>query len=89
VSKSRLEEIASLKEDWDSYGARPLSEKTIELARHFIEQWQKDPIITPLSSGGLWLEWNLPHSSVTVEFSADGSKFNLLVEMRKELTGNE
>jgi len=89
VSKSRLEEIASLKEGWDSYGAQPVSEKTIKLAKDFIEQWQRDPIITPMSSGGLCLEWHLPHSSVTVEFSEDGSKFNLLVEMRKELAGNE
>lgn len=78
----RLDEIAALESDWDSYGSLPVSRGAIDQARIFLGAVEvlrlafpeiTCPSIVPTSDGGVDLEW-LPKSGAwaSVEFTTDG-----------------
>lgn len=54
----RVDELALLEEDWDSYGAKAIPAKVIARAHELIDtftymiQW-----VSPLGTGGLQIEW--------------------------------
>jgi hypothetical protein len=60
----RLKHLATLPQNWDSYGAAPINPKTIErvrsILREIIAAGAKDiplPFIAPANDGTLVLEW--------------------------------
>lgn len=63
--EKKLEHIASLKKDWDSYGADPISPEVIKCAsylykmasEHFLTKMLPAPDVTPVGDGSLELEW--------------------------------
>jgi hypothetical protein len=72
----RLERIASLTANWDSYGAFPLSQHVITRVRDFvdtlIEQGVPLPHVAPSSSGAIVVEWRDGERVVEFEFDPSG-----------------
>ena len=87
--ENRLTHLASLRDDWNSYGARPITEEAIRQARELLKAMADStpgdvpiPFIAPLPSGGLQIEWSGPSGSeLIVEVPTAGEPLSyLLVE---------
>lgn len=66
---ARLDELAKLQPDWDSYGATPITPEAIATARLMLTE---RPAIVPTTKGGIAFEW--PSSAeVNVEIEPDGT----------------
>jgi len=67
--EARFAHIAALKENWDSYGAGPISPAALAAARAFLDDAQ----VVPCSSGGVQLEWHTLGGDVELQFNPDGT----------------
>jgi hypothetical protein len=90
---SKLDELARLEPDWDSYGARPVSAIAInqanrlllDVARRYLELGYpevsrvKPWFIAPLADGGIQIEWRSDAGAMEVEIGGDG-RFEYLIE---------
>lgn len=96
----RLRQLSALAPDWDSYGAKPVSDKAIR-ATHQLLSTIRDPLgtllgdqiqpfaIAPLADGGLQLEWRGPKGTLEVDIAPDGKLGYLLVEGQKDRSFEE
>jgi hypothetical protein len=66
---ARLESLADLKPGWDSYGGKAPTPEAIAAARVMIE-WE--PTATPLSGGGVQLEWHAGGYDIEIRIAPDG-----------------
>ena len=55
--RKELEELKELEENWDGYGACPISEKAIENVNRILELLKQIPVIGPTPNGTVQLEW--------------------------------
>lgn len=63
----RLDYIATLENDWDSYGAPPIDPRAIAEARRLLADWPGDlPTPTPTTSGGIALEFDNDDEGITI-----------------------
>jgi hypothetical protein len=73
----RLQQLAALEENWDSYGARPLDPAALRTAQEIIEQaltWPAPaPRIFPVPDGGIQLEWRAGPVELELEIEPTGS----------------
>lgn len=73
----QLIECLSLKENWNSYGSRPLSEDSVFFAIDFLSAIPHvnppRPSVVPLPSGRVQLEWRKGERELDIEFWPDGS----------------
>jgi hypothetical protein len=93
ATNSRLNELARLEPDWDSYGAKPISGVAISLANRLLLDVARRSLelghepatrmrpwyIAPLADGGLQIEWRSDAGAIEVEIAGDG-RFGYLVE---------
>ena len=56
-AEKRLDHIAALTDNWDSYGAPPPWPESVERARRLIRLFQKPPAVTVGGLGNVQLEW--------------------------------
>jgi hypothetical protein len=80
----KLDELKNLPEDWDSYGADPISPNAIAKAKSIITSVmiafggiignvvQLTDVI-PIADGGVQLEWIGPHAELEIEISPNGN----------------
>lgn len=83
-----LQEMSELTEDWDSYGARPISPSAINTAREIIA-WSNNSEnylqhIGPLASGGVLLQWEKEHTDEKLIVAVEESISYLLVRSIQE-----
>jgi hypothetical protein len=81
--RTRLDELANLEPDWNSYGGKPPARSSIAAAVQFMKllarvfrqtssaQFQPTSI-SPLPSGGIELEWRTARETVAVDVGPDG-----------------
>ena len=71
---NRLDEFKSLEDNWDSYGADPISPKAIATAKSLLRACTPPDFIAPRADGGVQLEWECPdiNRGAEVEISAGG-----------------
>lgn len=80
----KLDELKNLAEDWDSYGAEPISPEAIAKAKSIIistmiafdgiiDNVVRLTDVIPIADGGVQLEWTGPHAELEVEISPDGT----------------
>ncbi len=95
TASSKLDELARLEADWDSYGARPMSAIAInqanrmllDVARRYLELGYpriarvKPWFIAPLADGGIQIEWRSDGGAMEVEIGGDGH-FAYLIERK-------
>lgn len=68
-----LDSFADLKEDWDSYGASPISQVAIDRAKEALNVLRGLTYhIAPLPDGGVQLEWKSEHYYLEVVVEEDG-----------------
>jgi hypothetical protein len=88
---SRLDEIAGLEHDWDSYGSEPPSAFAVLTARTLVrdvaarvpaspEDHAIPFAILPLSGAGVQIEWRGASRAIEVDISRDGELSYLLLE---------
>ena len=69
---STLEGLASLRPNWDGYGAPVIRKDIIEAARTFVQALPENlacrPRIVPMSPGNLQLEWHRGSKILELEF---------------------
>lgn len=74
---ARLDELASLTEDWDGYGARPLSPFALNVAGQVIDQLLRQPLPPPtivaVPNGSVQLEWVAGTVEIDLEIRSDGA----------------
>lgn len=86
----RLDQIARLGPNWDSYGGAPLSRIALATVRHLVStiRDQYAPIagprsvpytVAPASDGGIQAEWRGAHADLEVEISPGGEMTYLVV----------
>jgi len=93
VVKKRIQELERLAVGWDSYSARPISARAIEVAISLLirissdlgRQLAEDVFIAPCSDGGVQLEWELNSKELIIKIAPDGKQlFFLLVSSSGE-----
>lgn len=72
---ARIQELDRLREDWDSYGGRPISgavlEQTLRVLAATMEDDTPTPWIVPTSDGGVQLEWHDEPRSFEVSIASN------------------
>ena len=72
----RLTHLSKLRQNWDSYGASPVSTQAITFAIQVLNEIMAEstplPAIVPTTDGGVQLEWHLAGIDLEVEVSGDG-----------------
>ncbi len=72
----RLTELASILEDWDSYGAPPPAPEAIASARRTIEKLRFNELlpemVAPSAEGGISIYFSLGKKKAFIEFSNEG-----------------
>jgi hypothetical protein len=72
----RLTQLSRLQQNWDSYGAFPVSPQAIALAIQVMSNVMTDrtpmPTIVPTTDRGIQLEWHLAGIDMEVEIRSDG-----------------
>jgi hypothetical protein len=73
---ARLREFSAAKVNWNGYGAEPFNEKALHNAYSIITQKLKNqPFITPLTDGGVQLNWRNKDREFEVEVYASYYKW--------------
>jgi len=86
----KLEEFRRLPQDWDSYGAPPISDAALARARGLLTALADRPDLArderarpaaavPVATGGVQIEWEGPGGDLELEVHQDGSVSYLLV----------
>lgn len=75
--------LGELRENWDSYGGRPVNpycaEAAISLLLLVLERDTPAPAVVPTNRGGLQIEWHRGGMDVEVEIQSP-SRFHLVVD---------
>jgi hypothetical protein len=76
----KIEELAALKPNWDSYGAPAISERALDRAMDILWTIRRSPQprIVPTAEGGVQLEWYTASEELEVEIRPDGNVEYLL-----------
>ena len=71
--KEQILKFKNLEENWDSYGARTISQKEIDAAiLALLDTSGIPPQVVPTIGGGVQLEWHEFGCDIEIEFDADG-----------------
>ncbi len=75
--KQEVEELKDLENNWDSYGACPITERSIEKANYIIdliprESLSANPCVVPINDGSINLEWT--YKNKELELETDGKQ---------------
>jgi hypothetical protein len=66
---NKLKELSELEENWDSYGALPISKDVIQFVGRIMDLLEAEPFICPLNDGGIQIEWELGDRFIELEIS--------------------
>ncbi len=74
--EDRIEQLAGLRDNWDSYGARQLDRELLERVRSFVSNLCRQgvplPSLVPSSSGSVVAEWRDDELTVEIEIDPEG-----------------
>lgn len=76
AARNLLQEFAALKQNWDGYGASPISDEGREHARRFVDMIEAAPgappipEISPMPSGTISFEWETPSAHAYLEIGS-------------------
>lgn len=94
-SVATLNELGALPANWDSYGADPVTEVSLDTARRLLLDLQdallgvlgeliKPKAVLPLNDGGIQVEWEGAEGEFELEIAGDGSLSYLLIEREEQ-----
>lgn len=71
AAQEKLQELKDLPENWDSYGSCPIHSDVIEMSASLLADLAKikipNPLILPVSGGGVQLEWRKHNAELEIE----------------------
>lgn len=75
--KKKLDYMAKLEHDWDSYGGDPINPEAIETARRILsdKDTSEDYIVCPSGDGGIAVYWKSGGCEMHLEIEPDGGLF--------------
>ena len=87
ATRARLAELGRLETDWDSYGASPVSLRSLTMAeRMMLQMVAKFDVrgapteVMPIADGGVQMEWRGRTGDLALNAAPDGSWSYLLIE---------
>ena len=91
---ARLDELAKLERDWDSYGALPLTSTALDHAAEILRNAAKrfgehlservaPYTVMPIADGGVSLEWRGANSDLQLDVGPSGALSYLLIDRRE------
>ncbi|SRR6266436_4957296 len=87
----RLQDVMTLRSDWNSYGARPIEfsnlQAAVDLLKWIMRPNTPSPIIMPTSDGSLQLEWHERGLDLEIRVRGRG-RYYANVEDSRTLDGN-
>ncbi len=92
----RLDDIAKLGSDWDSYGADPPSPLAIDMASKFLRivneklgrlalEQSRPQIVAPRPDGGIQIEWGTRPVKIAIHTDPSGGLGYLYVDRQKDI----
>ncbi len=74
--RARLDELRSLANNWDGYGAVAPKDEVVDAVAIFCRRSISNPntVINPTCDGGIQLEWQNGSKRLEIEFSPDGAR---------------
>jgi hypothetical protein len=82
----RLQELAALPQNWDSYGSPPPQRNTLEMAYRILKLTDVEgapvPFISPTAGGGIQFSWERTGKTLEVSVRPDGTLEFLAEEER-------
>lgn len=76
ILERHLQELARLPGNWDSYGALPISLVALEYVGHLVTTFRDSgismPELSPMTDGGVRVEWSDEQREVVIEVSGQG-----------------
>jgi hypothetical protein len=89
---AEISQIGDLKENWDSYGARPIDPRCAEAAANLLwavlDSSTPKPFVVPTSRGGIQLEWHRAGVDLELEIESP-ARVNVCFEDHREGTEQE
>ena len=89
---TEIGQIGELKENWDSYGARPIdprcAEATTNLLLSVLDSGTPRPFVVPTSRGGIQVEWHRAGVDLEIEIESP-ARVNVFFEDHREGTVKE
>lgn len=70
--EQQIAELRKLEDNWDSYGASPISEKAIETASYLA--------IVPVCNGGIQIELHAGEAEIEIEIDEGGRVTSVMFE---------
>ena len=91
--EKRFEELRQLRDNWDSYGGRRISDAAIEKGRAILAAMtaagcSEQFFVAPTHNGGIEIEWELPSKELVLEIPPNGQPLTYLL-VEKTITGEE
>ncbi|MEJ7859995.1 MAG: hypothetical protein WKF90_00015 [Pyrinomonadaceae bacterium] len=91
-AQQKLRELSELRDNWDSYGSRPIQQKASETAAELLTETAKfglpEPQIFPVPGGGLQLEWDNAKCELELGILPDGEMEFLITDSKGEMLEN-
>ncbi len=88
-AQKKLRELATLPENWDSYGSHPIQPAAIEKASELISLLSDlktaQPEIFPVAGGGLQLELRDRQHEIEIEILPDGNIEYLILDENRQM----
>lgn len=83
----KIEYIKSLKNNWNGYGTKPISESIINKALKLIKELKPIPEVFPTGRGSIQFEWEKDSLYLEMEILEDKIKiFNMANKNKKGIT---
>ena len=73
TAHATLDRFASLKDNWDSYGALAPTQLAINSAHRLLGATMHEPAVVPTSEGGVQVEWHCNGTEIELRIRPDGS----------------
>lgn len=74
-NQQTLQKLSELGPNWDTYGAKPITEQALKAAMEITGIIaNKPPSIVPTVEGGIQLEWHTCGHNIEIEIGPDGQQ---------------
>ena len=90
-ARDRISSLATLPEDWNTYGGLPIAKRAIQAAHCLLEagciQGAPVPQIVPTSDAGIQFEWHLTGRRLEIDIDEEGAMAYFYVDATGEVEG--
>lgn len=93
AARDRLKELSAMPLGWNGYDSPPIRSEAIRESFNLLTELAKlgmpEPIIVPVSGGGIQMEWLGPSSEIEIEVLPGGAMHYLVVDSSDKMLEGE